>query len=423
VEIIYFCLAIALLIFAASAVSWRKQAKEYESRKNALHEKERQFSEFEDYRLKAEAKLQRDSATAMRDIEQQRIKAKQDVDFKVQALTRLSAQKNQGFPYLAEAWNEYLGLHDKQAEYWLRKKSHPAKTAADTIREYSKERRDALQQAKIFEYKLRLYESLFPWITEFSEEGIDDALIRVGTESEPQSDDPGQQWVSEGEWTALSPSERSQFALNRYVARPKSNWEIGRDYERFVGYMYEKDGCNVQYMGAIEGFDDLGRDLVIHQGKTTKIVQCKYWAEFKQIREKHIFQLYGTCVEYALRARFGEKYERCDLFGQQNLLEGISPELFTSTKLSERALGFARALGVSVFESYGLRPYPMIKCNVSRNGGERIYHLPFDQQYDKVQIEIARGECYVATVAEAEALGFRRAYRWRPSNVGESKKP
>jgi hypothetical protein len=28
----------------------------------------------------------------------------------------------------------------------------------------------------------------------------------------------------------------------------------------------------------------------------------------------------------------------------------------------------------------------MIKCNISKRSGEKIYHLPFDQQYDKVKI-------------------------------------
>ena len=45
--------------------------------------------------------------------------------------------------------------------------------------------------------------------------------------------------------------------------------------------------------------------------------------------------------------------------------------------------------------------------------GEMIYHLPFDQMYDRVVIEPEKGECYVKTVAEAEQKGFRRAYRWR----------
>ena len=58
-----------------------------------------------------------------------------------------------------------------------------------------------------------------------------------------------------------------------------------------------------------------------------------------------------------------------------------------------------------------LGKYPMIKCNISSNGN-KIYHLPFDQQYDKTLIRNV-GECYVSTVKEAEEKGFRRAFRWK----------
>jgi len=54
-----------------------------------------------------------------------------------------------------------------------------------------------------------------------------------------------------------------------------------------------------------------------------------------------------------------------------------------------------------------------VKCNVSRRTGEKIYHLPFDQQYDRTLVEEDRDEYYVETVREAEELGFRRAFRWR----------
>jgi hypothetical protein len=57
--------------------------------------------------------------------------------------------------------------------------------------------------------------------------------------------------------------------------------------------------------------------------------------------------------------------------------------------------------------------YPCIKCNISRTDDTKIYHLPFDQQYDKTIIEPDRMECYVETVEEAETLGFRRAFRWK----------
>ena len=44
---------------------------------------------------------------------------------------------------------------------------------------------------------------------------------------------------------------------------------------------------------------------------------------------------------------------------------------------------------------------------------EKIYHLPFDQQYDKCSIKLGSGEFYAMTVKEAEEKGFRRAMKWR----------
>ena len=51
-------------------------------------------------------------------------------------------------------------------------------------------------------------------------------------------------------------------------------------------------------------------------------------------------------------------------------------------------------------ENVPFRPYPIIKCNISLRDGSKIYHLPFDQQYDRTLIE-CKDECYVQTVAEA----------------------
>ena len=59
----------------------------------------------------------------------------------------------------------------------------------------------------------------------------------------------------------------------------------------------------------------------------------------------------------------------------------------------------------------------MIKCNINPSTRERIYHLPFDQQYDRAVIGAIPGECYVGTADEAEAKGFRRAFRHRSSET------
>lgn len=54
----------------------------------------------------------------------------------------------------------------------------------------------------------------------------------------------------------------------------------------------------------------------------------------------------------------------------------------------------------------------MIKCNIGNNG-EKIYHLPFDQQYYRTEIK-SPGEFYAWTVEEAVNAGFRRAFKYRP---------
>ena len=121
------------------------------------------------------------------------------------------------------------------------------------------------------------------------------------------------------------------------------------------------------------------------------------------MHEKHVCQIFGTATA------FREKFAR-----ETDLLEKatVTAWLFVSCPASPTAKEFAEILAVHLTDNFPLSKYPIIKCNVSLRDGTKIYHLPFDQQYDRTLIEY-RDECYVETVAEAEALGFRRAYRWR----------
>ena len=45
------------------------------------------------------------------------------------------------------------------------------------------------------------------------------------------------------------------------------------------------------------------------------------------------------------------------------------------------------------------------------NGKERIYHMPWDQSYDRTRISPERGERWFCEEKQAEAAGWRRAYR------------
>jgi len=342
-----------------------------------------------------------------------------------QALIKIFKEKSIGFPWLAMAYNDYIELRDEEISQYLEEKEYPALKAAEAVRIANSGKRRVEKEYRIAKYILKYYEDLFPWLMEFRGEDLDD-LIRQTLENKERKiifdeevDDPAKKWLTQAEYENLSTVEKYQLALDRYRQKRKGRWQIGRDYERYVGYLYEKEGYRVYYQGIVEGLEDLGRDLICTKGKLTEIVQCKCWSQKKLIHEKHINQLFGTTVMYWIKTHSG-KGVQLELFPKIMHSGDIKPCFITSTILSPAAKEFATALGVKIRENYPLSSYPSIKCNVSRKNGERIYHLPFDQQYDKTIIEHERNECYVETVAEAEALGFRRAFKWRGDSKNES---
>lgn len=151
--------------------------------------------------------------------------------------------------------------------------------------------------------------------------------------------------------------------------------------------------------GANKKLEDRGRDVIAINKETgmVYICQCKMWAKDKTIFEKHIFQLYGSALDYAIRNNLNRSK--------------VVPVFITTIKLSEYAKKCAEYLGVIVRENFQMGDYAPIKLNINEATGEKIYHLPFDQQYDNVKIE-NEGEGYAKTVAEAVEKGFRRAHRY-----------
>ena len=52
-----------------------------------------------------------------------------------------------------------------------------------------------------------------------------------------------------------------------------------------------------------------------------------------------------------------------------------------------------------------------IKGNISTQSGERIYHVPGGQFYDRTGITTSKGERWFCSEAEARAAGWRRSRR------------
>ena len=96
---------------------------------------------------------------------------------------------------------------------------------------------------------------------------------------------------------------------------------------------------------------------------------------------------------------------------EKDKVKGI---LITNITLSPMARKMANFLGIDYAENIATGDYPCIKCNIGHDeygDTTKIYHLPFDQQYDATKID-KPGEFFAVTVAEAEAAGFRRAMKW-----------
>jgi hypothetical protein len=331
--------------------------------------------------------------------------------------TNILAERKIQFPWLASAVADFHALEAERDAQWLKTKKHPAATAALTVREHGRKRREAEFSYRLMRYRVEYYEKIFPWIVDYVGDDVpDEAVDLSGPEAEP-TDDPAKKWLNDHEYGSLSTAEKNQLALDRWRISRRSNWEIGRDYERFIGYQYELLEYDVTYTGAVEGFQDMGRDIIASkQGSILHVIQCKRWSQDRTIHEKHVFQLFGSALEYAFRIGTLDGIHQLSLFGGPIKVTNAKPVLYTTTKLSEVAKEVARKLDVEYYENVPISTYPLVKCNVSRRDGAKIYHLPFDQQYDRIKIETGRGEKYVNTIAEAEGAGFRRAWRWRPDH-------
>ena len=158
--------------------------------------------------------------------------------------------------------------------------------------------------------------------------------------------------------------------------------------------MEEEKGYRVTYRGALEGWADWGIDLICEDQKEVVLVQCKHLSRTKGIpvRENTVAQTFGAAKLWGL------------------LHPGNPPcraVICTSYELSPDAQLFAKHLGVEARVGLEPKDYPRIKLNPASATGEKLFHLPFDQQYDRLQ-----GASRVRTVKEAVERGFRHAYRW-----------
>lgn len=198
-------------------------------------------------------------------------------------------------------------------------------------------------------------------------------------------------YLQRDEFDSLPAVKSHQIALDRYYKRKKSAWEVGVEYERYIGYCYEMKQYNVEYTGALQGKCDRGRDLIARKGDKTLIIQCKRWSKNSQVHMTTITDFHGA-VDYLKRLHPDQK-----IFGV----------FVTTTVLAADAKQCADHLGIELHEKLPFKLYPLIKC-IHSECGDSYYYLPFDIQYDAIPFDAAKGDKYVQTVAEAISSGFTR---------------
>ena len=318
-----------------------------------------------------------------------------------------SEAKNKGNKK-ARAWfgalyAETQSLLDDYRSNLLRYKKRPSLKGAEQVREVKKEKRELNKKLKIIEYQLKTYEQYFPIIEDFKDYILEDDTFLIksdGSVSQDEDYDPVQKFLKPEEFKKLPIDRKNQLALDRYLNKTHTKLEIGRFYERYIGYLYEQEDWIVKFFGIIEGFDDLGRDLICTKGNEIHIVQTKNRSKYKIIREKYLYQHFATTIHYQLQEKISKKVK-------------VKPIFYATIDFSDMAKKVSKALNIQIKTEKLKKDYPMIKCNINPSTKEKIYHLPFDQQYDKVIIGNNPGELYVKTVAEATKKGFRRAFRYR----------
>lgn len=381
-------------------------------------DKSRQFKEDafnRDLRTKLEEegrRIERKNAEVERQLEQERAHATKVLDARAAYVSAMRASLDSGIlngrNWLAKFVAEADRAFDESICAHLRYKMRPALKAADEVAAARAERRQYKERAQFLEYQLMSLREYFPFLEDYEDVLLDESIPLIANGSNVaalEDSDPVLRFVAKADYERMSSSQRNQLALDRYLNAGLSPAAIGRLYERYVGHLFEQDGWSVEYHGIIKGLEDLGRDLICSRGNEIKIVQAKCWSKEKLIHEKHIFQLFGTTQLYVMDR------EQTDLF-----TPNVTARFVTSTNLSPVARKAADWLRLEVDECRPLsKAFPMIKCNVNQQTKERIYHLPFDQQYDRTRVLPELGECVVATAADAEALGFRRAFRFSGS--------
>ena len=183
--------------------------------------------------------------------------------------------------------------------------------------------------------------------------------------------------------------------LAKHITKyPLTSEEVGLRYEQYIGYLYEEEGFDIVYYGATKGVKDGGRDLIASKKGITIIIQCKNRKATGEIHENTVNQLNTVYLKY----------------GKLNPhIKNVRPALITThDNLDDDAKESLKLFNISHKVIPMSDDYPMIKCNINKATGKKIYHLPTDGQYNRIKIRKKHGNFYCFSPSTAERYGFIR---------------
>ena len=260
---IFFILCVALFIILVKVVRHYRKATRY-------------ITDADDYmnRTKMAANIYYSDKVTAADAKEKAVAEKESFvnDF-------LSAKIDE-FPVVATVIADYETARNAYIADILELKKRPSFKGADEVRAIRAEKNALIRENKAYTWELEYIKSLLPWLSDLE----DDPIEPTNSYKNPnyKDSDVAGYWLTPEEYHLLSPTERNQLALDRYKKRHKTNAEIGREYERYIGYLYEEKGYSVTYYGIERGLEDFGRDLICKKGGRTLVIQCKCWSNKKK---------------------------------------------------------------------------------------------------------------------------------------------
>lgn len=158
-----------------------------------------------------------------------------------QYLTKLTEENTISYPWLSELYADIKYIEENEVANYLKKKKRPALSASNTVKQLAKEKKIITTQLKMSQNQLRYYETVFPWLEDFKEVDPIEAYKTINDLYSNDEYSRVKSYLSPEEYNKLTNAEKYQLALERYINKTnKTTWQIGIDYERYIGYLYEK---------------------------------------------------------------------------------------------------------------------------------------------------------------------------------------